>query len=209
MERPGDTETRKPRSERMKLIYRGAEAELWKDEYLGMPIVRKKRIEKPYKQPQLDKSLRTSRTRNEARLLSAARKAVSTPHVYGMDDTELTMEYVEGTRVKELFYQGDTDIAEEIGREIRKLHDIDIIHNDLTTSNIIKSRKIFFIDFGLGKVSPSIEDKATDLVVFKKMLSSTHYDVFDDVWPRVLEGYKANPKILSKINEIERRARYL
>lgn len=194
----------------MKLIYRGAEAELWKEEYLGEPVVRKKRIEKPYKNKKLDDKLRTNRTKNEARLLSAARKAVKTPHVYWLEKTELLMEFVEGKRVKELFYEKKTGIAEDIGREIRKLHEQGIIHNDLTTSNMILSENgLFFLDFGLGKVSPSLEDKATDLVVFKKMLSSTHYDVFEQVWPAVLKGYQANTKILAKINEIEKRARYL
>ncbi|MCD4740200.1 Kae1-associated serine/threonine protein kinase [archaeon] len=194
----------------MKLIYRGAEAELWQEKYLDMPVVRKKRIEKPYKQPLLDQRLRTSRTRNEAKLLSTARKAVNTPHVYDIEETELLIEYIEGTRVKELFYQGKTEIAEKIGKEIRKLHELGLVHNDLTTSNMILSgKKLFFIDFGLGKKSEELEDRATDLVVFKKMLSSTHYDVFEKVWPRFLSGYKANNKILAKINDIEKRARYL
>jgi N6-L-threonylcarbamoyladenine synthase/protein kinase Bud32 len=194
----------------MKLIYRGAEAELWKDEYLGEPVVRKKRIEKPYKQPQLDQRLRTTRTKSEAKLLSAARKAVKTPRVFGVEETELMMEFVPGERVKELFYKKKTSIARDIGKEIRKLHDAGIVHNDITTSNMIFSKQgIYFLDFGLGKTSSSLEDRATDLVVFKKMLASTHYDVFDEVWPRVLEGYGADKLIKGKIEEIEKRARYM
>lgn len=192
-----------------KLIYRGAEAELWETKYLDLPVVIKKRIEKPYKQKDLDKAIRQTRTKNEAKLLSTARNTVNTPHVYEVKKTTIMMEQIPGKTMKELFYSGKTELAERIGKEIRRMHDKDIIHNDLTTSNIIFSEgKVFFIDFGLGKISCSLEDKATDLVVFKKMLSSTHYDVFEEVWPRVLEGY-ANNKILSKINEIEKRARYL
>ena len=193
----------------MKLIYHGAEAELWLDTYLGEKVVHKRRVPKPYKHPSLDESLRASRTKNEARILSMARSAVQTPHVYGLSGYEITMEFVDGERVKELFYSGKTHVARRIGRDIRKMHDIDIIHNDLTTSNMILSgRDLFFIDFGLARVSSELEDKAMDLVVFKKMLSSTHYDVFDRIWGKVLDGYHADETIKKRIGEIEKRAKY-
>lgn len=200
--------------EHMKLIYRGAEAELWLDHYLGEKVIKKVRVEKPYKHPALDEKLRVSRTRNEAKMLSAARKAVPTPHVYGVEKYEITMEFIDGERVKEMFYEGRTRVARRIGESIRKLHDINVIHNDLTTSNMligdgVGKDKIYFVDFGLAKVSNELEDKATDLVVFKKMLASTHYDVFDKVWGRVLEGYGATKQIINKISEIEKRAKYM
>jgi len=194
----------------MKLIYRGAEAELWETSYLDEKVIVKRRIKKPYKAEPLDKKLRHQRTKNEARLLRIAREVVRTPHVYEIGDTELKLEAIEGRRVKELFFNGKIEIARKIGKAIRQLHKKGIIHNDLTTSNMIfAENEIYFLDFGLGYISTNLEDQATDLLVFKRMLSSTHYDVFDKVWEEVLKGYQANKKIVEKIREIERRARYL
>jgi Kae1-associated kinase Bud32 len=193
-----------------KLIYRGAEAELWLDQHLGEQVVRKKRVKKNYKNPVLDERLRTERTRREAKLLRAARKAVNTPHVYDLSDTEITMEFIKGERVKEMFYSGNVKPAEEIGKCIRRLHNAGLVHNDLTTSNIIAGKNgLYFIDFGLGGNADHLEERATDLLVLKKMLSSTHYDVFEKVWPRVLKGYNAGKQMEKKIQEIEKRGRYL
>ena len=191
------------------LIYRGAEADIYHEKFLGMDSIRKVRKRKPYLQKQLDKMLRTVRQKNEARMLSRARAAVHTPHVLFVGDGTVIMEYISGEKVKNLFLKGKTRCAGLIGKEIRKLHDAGIVHNDLTTSNMILSGKgLYFIDFGLARASESLEDRAVDLVVLKHMLSSTHYDVFGRVWPKVLHGYGANGKMLSKIAEIEGRAKY-
>jgi len=191
------------------LIYRGAEAELYREKFLGMDSVRKVRVKKRYLAPQLDERLRRSRLKNEARMLSRARTAVSTPHVLFIGGDTIVMEYIQGITVKEAFLDGQTRCARLIGSEIRKLHNVGIVHNDLTTSNMISSRKkIYFIDFGLAQASSSLESRAVDLVVLKHMLSSTHYDIFGRVWPRVLKGYGAGKQLLLKISEIESRAKY-
>jgi K+-sensing histidine kinase KdpD len=70
--------------------------------------------------------------------------------------------------------------------------------------------KIYFIDFGLGHISKKIEEKATDLLVFKKTLLS--YKNTEKFWQNILEGYKQeinNKDITKKINIIEKRGRYL
>lgn len=192
------------------LIYRGAEAKLYREKFLGMDSVRKARVKKSYLAPQLDKRLRKSRLRNEARMLSRARAAVSTPHVLFVGEGTIVMEYIpRGETVKNLFLKGKTRCARLIGKEVRKLHNLGIVHNDLTTSNLICSgKKLYFIDFGLAEASESLEDKAVDLVVLKHMMASTHYDVFGRAWPRIMEGYGAETKLLSKMAEIESRAKY-
>jgi len=191
------------------LIYRGAEAKLYREKFLGMDSVRKARVKKSYLAPQLDKRLRKSRLRNEARMLSRARAAVSTPHVLFVGDGAIVMEYIHGETVKKLFLKGKTRCARLIGKEVRKLHDAGMVHNDLTTSNLIYSgKKLYFIDFGLAQASNSLEDRAVDLVVLKHMMASTHYDVFGKVWPRIIGGYGAEAKLLSKMAEIESRAKY-
>jgi len=191
------------------LIYRGAEAELYKETFLSMAAVRKVRKAKRYKNKLLDDRLRSERLKNEARMLSKAREFVDTPHVLAVDGNTLVIEYVDGEKVKDLFLKKKISCATKIGTAIRKMHNGNIVHNDLTTSNLILSKgKIVFIDFGLAEISPAVEEKAVDLVVFKRMLSSTHYDVFDKVWPRLIKGYKPNKAMLNKIKDIESRAKY-
>jgi N6-L-threonylcarbamoyladenine synthase/protein kinase Bud32 len=197
----------------MRLIYRGAEAELYKDDFAGIPVVRKRRIPKRYRNSVLDDRIRTTRIRQESRLLSEARRALRTPYVLDIDlgesKKEITMEYINGTRIKELFTNGNVGKSEEIGERVRKLHDSGMVHGDLTTSNmILRDDEVIFIDFGLGFFSGELEDKATDLVVFKKMLQSTHYEYFDGIWKLFLKGYKPGKAMLEKIEEIEKRVRY-
>lgn len=62
------------------------------------------------------------------------------------------------------------------------MHDADIIHGDLTSSNMLVSepidgeREITFIDFGLGMMKATVEDKAVDLYVLERAFISTHPD---------------------------------
>src|SRR3989338_6220467 len=54
-----------------------------------------------------------------------------------------------------------------------EIYNNNIIHHDLTTSNMIsKKDKIFFIDFGLSFFSTKIEDRAVDLHLLKEALES-------------------------------------
>lgn len=194
------------------LIYVGAEAELWRSSYLGLPCIEKIRIRKKYRIPEIDIKIRKRRIKKECRMIISARKAVNTPHIYDVDFEKdiIILEFIEGEKIKDLFLE-DKEIkktSHKIGEAISKLHNINIIHNDLTTSNmILNGGKIYFIDFGLGFKSRKIEDKATDLLVFKRMLKSTHWKYFDRIWSSFKIGYK-NTKILKKMEEVERRARY-
>ena len=56
-----------------------------------------------------------------------------------------------------------------------------------------------------------LEDKAIDLIVLKKSIMSTHYRVFNEVWGRILEGYKVYrewKRVVDYMGEVERRGRY-
>ncbi len=197
----------------MRLLYKGAEAELWRTEYLGIPAVMKKRFRKKFILPELDERIRFQRIRRECLMLSQARRAVRTPFVLAVDkrDCSFLMEFIPGEKVRDLFYKGEKlGLSEEIGKKIRGLHELDIIHGDLTTSNMILEEKgeLCFIDFGLAFKSAKEEDKATDLLVFKRMIYSTHPEHADTIWSGVCKGY-SDEKVLAKVEEIESRARYL
>ena len=84
----------------------------------------------------------------------------------------------------------------------------DIIHGDITTSNIMLSDdKLVFIDFGLGRYSQVKEDKAVDLLVLKKSLQSIDYNLAVKYFDCVLEGY-GDRSIINAIHDVESRGRY-
>ena len=106
------------------------------------------------------------------------------------------------------------EVCEEIGKNISKLHDNNIIHGDLTTSNMIynsKGKKVYFIDFGLGFESEKIEDKATDLHLIKQALEAKHFKKYNEYWNYLLKGYKNSKKFketLIRLEIVEKRGRY-
>jgi Kae1-associated kinase Bud32 len=204
----------------MQIIKRGAEALLYISEFEGQQVLVKERIKKNYRIDQIDQEIRKTRTKGEVKLLTEARKVgVLTPKIFSVDEKnhKITMEFIEGKRVKELLYETDEKTAEkicfEIGKLVGKLHSAGIIHGDLTTSNmILKDKQIYFIDFGLGFFSKKTEDQGTDLNLLYEALKSTHFKILKPCWSNILKGYKQEykeaDKVLKRIEEIEKRARY-
>jgi TP53 regulating kinase-like protein len=87
-----------------------------------------------------------------------------------------------------------------MGRLVGKLHNIGIVHGDLTTSNMIfllkdneKSNNntydLVLIDFGLAKSTFSVEEQAVDLYVLERALQSTHPDLPPNFLDLLLEAY--------------------
>jgi Kae1-associated kinase Bud32 len=189
----------------LKKINSGAEAEIYLGKAFDKKIIIKKRISKKYRNPVLDKKIIKTRNKQEANLLHKVKKEkINTPTLYYVSKDKIIQEYLKNTKN----YKKN---LKKIGKEIARLHAIDVIHGDLNLINIIiKENKIYFIDFGLGFISKKIEDKATDLLVFKKTLLSNKKT--KKYWEEIIEGYKKeakNPEIISKIEAIEKRARYL
>ncbi|KAI0808227.1 hypothetical protein C8Q74DRAFT_1363633 [Fomes fomentarius] len=84
-----------------------------------------------------------------------------------------------------------------IGTEIAKMHQSDIIHGDLTTSNMMlrlpsssKGLQLVLIDFGLAYTSTLVEDKAVDLYVLERAFSSTHPQS-EPLFSEVLKAYES------------------
>ncbi|MFP4045621.1 MAG: KEOPS complex kinase/ATPase Bud32 [Candidatus Aenigmatarchaeota archaeon] len=201
-----------------KNIAQGAEAVLRKDEWDGLDSLVKDRIEKSYRVEQLDEKLRKSRTKQEGKLLSEARRSgVPTPQIYEIKETVLTMEYLDGEKVRDMVPEIDAErrkqLAEEIGEKIGRLHERGIIHGDLTTSNLIFcDDEVYFIDFGLGYFSDSIEDKAVDLHLIWEVLISTHSRYSEEMWQAIVDGYKnykEAEKVLKRVKQIKKRGRYV
>ncbi len=218
-----------------RIIAQGAEAMLRQEG----PAVIKERISKGYRIKQIDEALRRKRTKLEARLIREARRAgVQTPQILEEDEFSIKMELIKGKRVKEAANSKNCKkIAGMIGEAAAKLHNYNIIHGDLTTSNMIiskgkseggstdKSAKkpqrpetepaytLYLIDFGLGLFSQRAEDKATDLHVLKEVITATHFDIAAKLWPAVLATYSKNydgsSKVIKALSKIEKRGRYV
>jgi Kae1-associated kinase Bud32 len=203
-----------------KIIYQGAEAKICISKYMNFDVVEKRRLKKGYRIKQIDESLISTRTKEETKLMIAARKAgVSVPIIYDVDLLKgiITMEYLKGKRIKDILNDLDEKdrmlICIKIGKSIAKFHNNDIIHGDITTSNmIILDDKIHFIDFGLGEINSEIEAKGVDLHVLMEAIESTH-SKYSRCFNYVLEGYKKELKqdanqVFKKIQDIVKRGRY-
>lgn len=203
-----------------KILYQGAEAKIVLSQYLGITVVQKQRLHKRYRIEQIDNQLISYRTKEEAKLMAAARKqGVPVPIIYDVDlqNGIITMEYLQGRRVKDMFNAIDdqtrVSLCRHIGENIARLHNGNIIHGDITTSNMILSdNKIHFIDFGLGEISGEIEAKGVDLHVLMEAMESTHSQ-FPDSFSHVIEGYQKEyhgdvNEVERKIDEIVKRGRY-
>ncbi len=176
--------------------------------------VRKSRPAKTYRHPELDKLLRTQRTRAEARNLEKAKRAgVAVPDVKTIDDSTLELALASGVPLKETLDK-DPKLLAEVGKMIAKLHGAGIIHGDLTTSNImhdVKSGAITVIDFGLSFHSVRLEDRAVDIHVLKQALASKHHKVATQAFRSFTAGYRQKNKdataVLERLRAVERRGR--
>jgi len=202
------------------ILYKGAEAEICLSKYMGFKVVKKKRVLKTYRIKDIDNRLISFRTKEEVKLITGARRqGVSVPIIYDVDieNGTITMEYIDGKRIKDILNdlseEDRTLLCEKIGANIAKLHNNDIIHGDLTTSNMMLfDDRIYFIDFGLGEKSEEIESKGVDLHVLMEAIESTH-SRHANCFDYVMDGYKKELKedanlVFKKIEEIVKRGRY-
>ena len=207
----------------MVLLRKGAEAELYQESWYGLNIVRKVRTVKTYRHPKLDLEIRRSRTGREAQIMHEAKgSGVPTPLIFMVDMTSTTiiMQYVAGSRVKDLLHFLSSierlRLCSQIGQLIGRLHRNRIIHGDLTTSNMILSKtgKLFFIDFGLSEHSEELEKRGVDLLLMKRAFYSTHYSFAFECFKAITEGYavemgkEACKNVIERVNKISKRGRY-
>lgn len=140
----------------------------------------------------------------------------------------MMMEWVEGRTVREVVVEGGKKIEGEgeglrglmgkIGRAVGRMHEVGVVHGDLTTSNMMLrpsetplrngasavlgeedgdraktageslEGEIVLIDFGLATQSLQDEDKAVDLYVLERAFGSTHPEA-EEGFQEVLRAY--------------------
>jgi len=193
----------------MKQIQQGAEATIYQDK----DKITKLRTSKSYRLPILDNKLRKSRTKAEAKIINKLQSIIPVPKILETDNQQtIEMEFIDGKKLSEHLEQLDwKSICKKLAENLTKLHNQDLIHGDLTTSNMIfKDNLVYLIDFGLGFHSHKIEDKAVDLHLLKQALDAKHFSIFPEAFNIILKNYKAQQYdlIIKRIDTIEKRGRY-
>ncbi|KAG0436605.1 EKC/KEOPS complex subunit BUD32 [Dictyocoela muelleri] len=212
----------------MKLLYQGAEAKL----YIFNDYIIKERLQKGYRLKELDEKISLSRTKNEIKMLKFLKDIINVPHVIDKNidvydkninwKKTIVMKRIDGIVVKDIVAKY-INVLVEVGRVVRNMHDNDVIHGDLTTSNFIFAfknmlsvdnefiedihdfnNKIYVIDFGLSFRSSKIEDKAVDLYVLEKSIICAHGDEYVDYF---YKGYGDNKDVLERLKQVRYRGR--
>ena len=187
-----------------------------------MDVIVKERVAKRYRVPELDVKLTKQRLLQEARCMTKTSKAgVAIPCLYNVDKVNffLYMEHIVGITVKAFLKEAsdittiDVKLADNIGRAVAMMHDADVVHGDLTTSNMMlkgPDSTLILLDFGLGNTAPSVEDKAVDLYVLERAFISTHPNT-EYLVLAVLESYRRTSQkasvVLDKFEQVRQRGR--
>jgi Kae1-associated kinase Bud32 len=194
----------------MKQIGDGAEAII----YLDKDVI-KERIRKSYRHKDIDLKLRKFRTRRESKVLKKLEEIkFPAPRLIDVDDKEMkiVMDYIDAPRLRDVINSNNQEkICKEIGNLVAILHNKDIIHGDLTTSNMLLKEKLYFIDFGLSFFSKRVEDKAVDIHLLRQALESKHYKIWRNAFKNFLLGYKKADdykEIMLRFEKVEGRGRY-
>lgn len=202
----------------MKLVKKGAEADIYVTIWNGLDSILKIRKKKDYRVHSLDMRIRTLRTIREAKMISEAKSfGITTPLVYFVDEKKckIYLQLIKGKLVRDLSLNKIIKICTEIGKIVGTLHKNGIMHGDLTTSNFILSNQgLVILDFGLSQKTDKVDDYAIDLRLFKEVLNSAHAQIVEDAWVSFVLGYREilgnmlTEKVLSHVSVIEKRGRY-
>lgn len=194
----------------MDLIAKGAEAQIIK---IDENTLRKERLPKKYRLEIIDKRLRKFRNKREFKVLTKLHESdVNVPKPYEISEKEenisFTFEYIQGSILKNVL---DKELLYKALDQIIYMHNLNIVHGDLTTLNMIeKDKKVFLIDFGLADFSNKGEDKAVDLNLFFTCIKNEHPDLYNEK-DNLLKEYKSKAEhgedTLRKLINIEHRGR--
>ena len=202
----------------MKLIKKGAEADIYETKWDNSNAILKIRKIKNYRNPHLDLKIRKQRTIKESQIKAQVKSfGIPAPLVYfvNLNKSSIIMQKIPGKPVHDLPDSKIIQCCVQIGKLVGTLHKNGIMHGDLTTSNFILSKDtIYVIDFGLSQNTIKSEDHAVDLRLIKEILNSAHARIFEKSWNNFLIGYKSIVgnakfvKITNLVTNIEMRGRY-
>jgi TP53 regulating kinase-like protein len=202
----------------MKLLKKGAEADIYATNWNNSKAILKIRKKKNYRNPTLDSNLRKQRTIKESQTISEVKSyGIPTPLVYfvNLENSSIFMQQIPGTPIHDLSNPKIISLSKQMGSIVGVLHKNGVMHGDLTTSNfILFKNKVYVIDFGLSQKTIKPEDQAVDLRLIKEILNSAHANIMKQAWKNFLIGYKSVvgaskfQKIINLVSIIESRGRY-
>ena len=202
----------------MKLIKKGAEADIYQTVWQNSNAILKIRKTKNYRNSSLDSKIRKQRTTKESQILSQVKSfGICAPMVYfvNLKNTSIIMQEIPGKPVHDLSESKIIQLSKTIGNLVGMLHKNGVMHGDLTTSNFIFFKNnVYVIDFGLSQNTIKPEDHAVDLRLIKEILNSAHAKIMIPAWKNFLLGYKSvvgnasYVKITKLVSDIESRGRY-
>ncbi|ORM40097.1 TP53-regulating kinase [Babesia sp. Xinjiang] len=195
------------------LISQGAEARVSLVRYLGRNAVLKRRLRKRYRHEELDTTLTNKRMMAECRAVARLRRhGVYVPLIYLADlkNRYIIHEFIEGETVLEVLSNASddlrNDVLQRVGEILAMMHDVNVVHGDLTTRNMLRteSGEICLIDFGLSYVSTLAEDKGVDLYVLERCCSAEQFELLLDAYKK---HSKSAAQTIAKLAEVRLRGR--
>ena len=202
----------------MKLMKKGAEADIYQIMWQNSKAILKIRKPKNYRNSTLDSKICKQRTIKESQMLSQVKSfGIPTPLVYfvNLKNNSIVMQEIPGKPVHDLSESKIIESSKQIGKLVGMLHQNGVMHGDLTTSNfILFQNTVYVIDFGLSQNTIKSEDHAVDLRLIKEILNSAHAKIMQSAWKNFLLGYKSIvsntsfTKITKLVLDIESRGRY-
>ena len=197
------------------MLHQGAEAIVHAGTWMGEEAVLKQRQPRTWRHPDLDARLTKSRMSAEVRLLRRLHLAgIPVPVLLAIDSTDgwmITSRMPGVPLFEHLRNGGESEMLEELGAMIRRIHATGISHGDLTTHNILwdAEQGLSIIDFGLSQITDDTEPLGLDLQVLNECLKASHPSI-EDAIERVLAGYlnEGGKDVVKRFNDIRRRVRY-
>ena len=191
-------------------ISEGAEAVIYGVSVLGFNAVVKYRAKKRYRVEVMDRQIRATRTKNEARIMATAMVAgVHVPSVMFVDEYNICMSMIGGRNLNALMASKKvgSGMFHALGLYAGALHNAGIAHGDYTPANVMVDDKgmPWIIDFGLSEMTGSLEERALDLLLMKRSINAEQFRAFAN-------GYKEQSKdstvVMKRLASIEKRGRY-
>jgi len=124
----------------MKLIKKGAEADIYITKWDNSKAILKIRKTRNYRNPILDANLRKQRTIKESQTISKVKSyGIPAPLVYfvNLKKSSIIMQHIPGKPIHDLSDSKIISLSKQMGNLVGFMHKNGIMHGDLTTSNFI------------------------------------------------------------------------
>ena len=197
------------------MLHQGAEAVVHAGTWMDQEAILKQRQPRTWRHPDLDARLTKSRMSAEVRLLRRLHlEGLPVPELLAIDTSAgwMVMNRLPGGPLFDFLREGGhSEMLEELGATIRRIHATGVSHGDLTTHNILwdVEKGLSIIDFGLSQITDDIEPLGLDLQVLNECLKASHPNI-EGAIERVLAGYlsEGGQEVVNRFNDIRGRVRY-